>query len=160
ALRAVVGHPEGIDEAAYERLHAFTPKLRELCAELDALDGPPPSFDHGDLHPNNVFVDGVNARLHDWGDASLAHPFSSLLVLLRSLREFLDADGVAAVRASYLDGWREDGYAGADLERAVQLAVLVAPILRASSWERVFPCFADADEPNVNAARWLRRLPF
>ncbi len=158
ALRAVIGHPEGIDDATYERLRAYTPRLRELCAELDALDSPPPSLDHGDLHPNNVFTSGVNARLCDWGDASLAHPFSSLLVLLRTLREFLDADGVAAVRTAYLDSWRGDGYRGTDLERAAELAVLVAPILRASAWQRVFPCFADAEEPNVNAARWLGRL--
>jgi hypothetical protein len=146
-----------IDEAQYEALAAFAPVLREHCRELDGL-GIPASLDHGDLHPNNVFGQGERALASDWGDGAVAHPFSTLLVLLRSAAEFFDADGLAAVRAAYLEPWMEDGYRSADVERAAYLAMRVAPVLRAVAWVRVFPCFAQVAEPNANAARWLGRL--
>ena len=148
---------ETIDEAAYERLTAFGPVLRERCRELDAF-GIPASLDHGDLHPNNIFGRGPQALAFDWGDAALAHPFSTLLILLRSATDFFGADALAALRAAYLEPWLQDGYGAADLERAAQLAMLVAPVTRAVAWRRVFPCFAATAEPNANAGRWLARL--
>lgn len=146
-----------LDEARYEELVAFTPRLREYCRELAGL-GIPASLDHGDLHPNNAFGQGEDALAFDWGDGSLAHPFCTLLILLRSATEFFDADGLATLRAAYLEPWLEDGYRAADVERAADLAMRVAPISRAVAWRRVFACFADTVQPNENAARWLGRL--
>lgn len=157
ATQAAVGEPDSISETQYNALAEFAPTLREHCRELDAL-GIPASLDHGDLHPSNVFGYGDGARPFDWGDASLAHPFSTLLVLLRSLAPLLNADDLATVRSAYLKPWLADGYRAADLERAAALAMRVTPVLRALAWTRVFPCFANSVEPNVNACRWLARL--
>ena len=55
------------------------PTLTEVCAEL--ADTPvPDALDHADLHGTNVFVDGPEAWMADWGDACITHPFSSLFV--------------------------------------------------------------------------------
>ncbi len=160
-LDALLAQPlvrANLDEDQYAALDAFKPVLREYCRELDGF-GIPASLDHGDLHPNNAFGQGEKARAFYWGDGSLAHPFCTLLILLRSAGEFFDADGLATLRAAYLEPWLEDGYRAADLERAADLAMRVAPISRAVAWGRVFDCFADTDQPNENAARWLSRLP-
>jgi hypothetical protein len=146
-----------LTDEQHARLTAFMPVLRDRCRELARL-GIPASLEHGDLHPNNVFGSGRDALAFDWGDASLAHPFGTLLVLLRSVDEFFDADGIARLRAAYLESWLQDGHRAVDLERAAHLAMLVAPISRASAWVRNFPCFAHAMEPTENAGRWLVRL--
>jgi hypothetical protein len=103
------------------------------------------------LHPNNVFGRGEEAVAFDWGDASLTHPFSSLLVLQRASARFFGVEALAALRSAYLEPWLEAGYQQADLQRAVDLALLIAPVARATAWCRVFPCFAGTRE-------WIARL--
>lgn len=151
ALRAAVG------ESRCEALHGFTPELRERCAELEAF-GIAASLDHNDLHPNNVFGSGDSGRLFDWGDASVGHPFSTLQVVLRTARSHFGAADLGRLRSAYLETWLGHGYRLADLERAADLALRVAPISRATTWRRVFPCFAGVEESNANAARWLGQL--
>ena len=85
-IEAVVGAPGGITHGQYERLRGLGPQLRELCAELDGL-GIPASLDHADVHPGNIFA--ASGIPFDWGDAAVAHPFSSLLVALRTAVEHL-----------------------------------------------------------------------
>ena len=146
-----------VGEARIEALNEFAARVRVLCQELDGF-GIAPSLDHCDLHPNNIFGSGESALPFDWGDASLTHPFSTLLVLLRTSRQYFDADGLAELRSAYLGSWADDGFHLADVERAADLALRLAPISRAMAWGRVFPCFADVEEPNANAARWLAQL--
>ncbi len=146
-----------LGEKRHEELSEFAAQVRVCCQELDGF-GIPPSLDHGDLHPNNVFGSGESALPFDWGDASLTHPFSTLLILLRSSKQFFDSDGLAELRCAYLEPWADKGFSVADLERSKDLALRLAPISRAMAWGRVFPCFAGVEEPNVNAARWLARL--
>ena len=67
------------------------PASRGWCDEL-AATGVPASLQHDDLHDANVFVpdDGVGLyRVFDWGDASVAHPFATLLVTLRVVADRL-----------------------------------------------------------------------
>lgn len=159
-LEALLADPAVRASIGPDRLGAlsrFTPELRERCARLDAF-GVPASLDHGDLHPKNVFGFGESAMPFDWGDASLAHPFSTLLVLLRASKPHFGAGGLARLRSAYLEPWIEDGYRLEDLQRAADLALTITPISRAMAWGRVFPCFADAEEPSANTARWLAAL--
>ena len=149
--------PHALGEAGYAALTEFAARISVLCEELEGF-GIPPSLDHCDLHPNNVFGSGERALPFDWGDASLAHPFGTLLVLLRSVRQYFDGDGLAELRSAYLECWLGGGSRLADLERAMDLALRLAPISRAMAWGRVFPCFAAVEEPKVNAARWLAQL--
>ena len=76
--------PGGITRGQHEALRALAPRLREWCAELDDL-GIPASVDHADVHPGNIFA--ASGVPFDWGDAAVAHPFSSLLVALRTAAE-------------------------------------------------------------------------
>ena len=47
---------------------------------------------HDDLHSANVCVDGDGVRIIDWGDASLGHPFGTMLATLNSLAHHAGLD--------------------------------------------------------------------
>lgn len=146
-----------ITEADFAALHRAAPRLRAACAELDRI-GVPASLDHSDLHPGNIVELDGRAAPFDWGDASVAHPFSTLLVLMRSARSILGGERAEELRAAYLGPWRAAGFPARELRRAADLAVHVAPVSRALAWGRVFPCFTAAAEPGAQAARWLVRV--
>jgi Phosphotransferase enzyme family len=57
-------------------------RLPEILERLAMLETSPlgVTLDHGDLHDANVFVRDGHARILDWGDANVAHPFNSLAV--------------------------------------------------------------------------------
>ena len=107
---------------------------------------------------------GDRPRVLDWGDASVAHPFFSLVVTFDYLRD--DPSGLAAgdlwferLRDAYLEPW------GAGLVRLFDVAQCVARVARALSWLRhheamgtgAFPGF-DHEFPEVlrTAIRALR----
>lgn len=110
-----VGRSDGLGRDQYQRLLGMAPQLAEWCGALDS--GPiPASIDHGDLHSANIFYgEGGELTFFDWGDASLAHPFFSLMVPLRALGNDLERqDGVerfeqdpafAWARRAYLEAW-------------------------------------------------------
>jgi hypothetical protein len=148
--------PSGITRAQYEALRALGPRLRAWCAELDEL-GVPASLDHADVHPNNVFA--AAGTPFDWGDSAVAHPFSSLLVALRTAAEQAGlpprAAELTALTEDYLAPWRDAGYRRADIDRSLALALRVAPLARALTWGRVFPCYRGHPGPAGHAARAL-----
>jgi hypothetical protein len=73
----------------------------------------PPSVQHDDLHDANVFVADGRHRFFDWGDASVAHPFLSLLVPLRvAAQRWGCRTGTASLlrlRDAYLEPWSAYG---------------------------------------------------
>ncbi len=106
----------------------------------------PLSLQHDDLHDGNVFVRN-GYRFFDWGDAYLGHPFALLLVALRVAADrFTLPHGDPALlrlRDAYLEPW--SGFAPhAQLVREVELAIRVAKVARALSWQRAL-LDADAD---------------
>jgi len=118
--------PLELDEIA--RLRAFAPRLGELCREL-AAQGVPETVQHDDLHTWNVYVDGDRPRVLDWGDASIAHPFESLVVTFRFLEELNglapDDPWLLRLRDAYLEPW------GAGHEETFELALRVGAFARA-----------------------------
>jgi aminoglycoside phosphotransferase (APT) family kinase protein len=62
------------------RICAGPPALEHAAAAL--ATGVPATIQHDDLHDDNVFVVAQHPRLIDWGDAVIAHPFSTLRVTL------------------------------------------------------------------------------
>src|SRR5581483_529003 len=124
------------------RLRAFAPRFAELCAQLAAA-GIPPSVQHDDLHMNNLYVDGDALRIIDWGDASIAHPFASLVITFRFLEQ---VGGVPPgdpwfirLRDAYLEPW------GPGHEDAFDLAFVVGSFARAFAVTRTRVCVpADA----------------
>jgi hypothetical protein len=138
-----------------EALAAHVPAYREACAEL-AATAVPPSLQHDDIHDGNVFVTG-GYHFFDWGDAYIGHPFALLLVSLRSAahRFTLEHGGpeLLRLRDAYLEPWTR--FAPRDqLVREVTLALHVAKVARALSWQRAL---LDADEEAIR--EWGDAVP-
>jgi hypothetical protein len=110
-------------------LRRFEPRFAELCAEV-AAESPGDTIQHDDLHVNGVFVLGDEVRVMDWGDASIGHPFASLVVTFR----FLELENglvpgdpwFARLRDVYLEPWGS-GLVPA-FDRAYRVAMFAHPI--------------------------------
>jgi aminoglycoside phosphotransferase (APT) family kinase protein len=101
-------HDLPLRDSEIGRLRNFTDRFTELCAELDA-HGVPETVQHDDLHMNNVYRRAGQLRVLDWGDASVSHPFASLVVTFRFLEETnkLPASDpwFGRLRDAYLEPW-------------------------------------------------------
>ena len=115
------------------QLRDFAPRFTELCGELAAYDVPE-TIQHDDLHHANLYAQGSSVRVLDWGDASISHPFASLVVTFRFLEERTKlAPGdpwFTRLRDAYLEPW------GRDLGDAFALAVRVGTFARSIAYLR------------------------
>jgi hypothetical protein len=104
-----------------------------------------------------MFVSGNRHRFFDWGDASVSHPFISLLVPLRMAARALRLPPghpvLLRLRDSYLYEWREQG-SQQHLRQQCDLALEVGPLQRALTWRRILRGI-HADE----RAEWAGSLP-
>jgi hypothetical protein len=133
--------PDALSAAQLAGLRADQDRFADWCDQL-AATGVAPSLQHDDLHDANIFVpyDGVGPyRVFDWGDASVAHPFTTLLVTLRVVAYRLELAGGAPellrLRDAYLEPWTGE-HDRVTLVEAVRLALLTGPVGRALSWRR------------------------
>jgi hypothetical protein len=114
-----------LEPADIERLRAFAPRFAELCSELAAHEVSE-TIQHDDLHMTNVYTRGGQARVLDWGDSSVSHPFASLVVTFRFLRERTGLPPgdpwFARLRDAYLEPW------GPGLEDVFALAMRVGAV--------------------------------
>lgn len=103
-LLRLQGGEEVLSPDDVERLHAMTPKVHKLCDQI-AATGIPAAIDHGDLHTANVFSSGGEYTFFDWGDASVSHPFFSLVVTMRSIAGELNSQDPSLewTRDAYLE---------------------------------------------------------
>jgi hypothetical protein len=133
-LAGLLADPD-IRAAVDPAVPALAGEFAGWCAEL-AADGIPPALQHDDLHDNNVFPD---LRFFDWGDASVGHPFGTLLVTLNVMHDTLDAparaSAMARLRDAYLEPWTDLADLPA-LRRSATLACRVTRVSRALSWRR------------------------
>ncbi len=115
------------------QLHAFAPRFAELCDELAAYRLPE-TIQHDDLHHANLHTNGSYLRVLDWGDASISHPFASLVVTFRFLEErakLTPGDPwFARLRDVYLEAW------GQGLQNAFTLALRVGSFARPIAYMR------------------------
>jgi hypothetical protein len=122
-----------LEREEVRRLRDFGPRFAELCQELDAF-GVPETIQHDDLHHANLYLGGGRLRVLDWGDASISHPFASLVVTFRFLEErtgLTPGDPwFARLRDAYLEPW------GRNLGDACALAVRVGAFARAIAYIR------------------------
>jgi hypothetical protein len=125
------GLPLGSDEIS--RLRAFAVRFGELCGELAAYNVPE-TVQHDDLHGANLYVDRGHFRLLDWGDASISHPFASLVVTFQVLEQINrlppEDQWFARLRDAYLEPW------GRGLAGAFDLAIRVGTFAHAFAWAR------------------------
>ena len=122
-----------VGHADITRLRHFAPFFTEVCGELEAL-GPPATVQHDDLHLTNVYARDDRLRILDWGDASIGHPFISLVETFRFLEEFNRLAPTdpwfARLRDTYLEAW------GSGLDEAFALALRVGAFAHAVAWLR------------------------
>jgi hypothetical protein len=122
-----------LERGASGRLRQFATRFADLCDEL-AAHGIPDTIQHDDLHLANVYERGDQLRILDWGDASIGHPFTSLVVTFRFLEEI---NGLSPadpwferLRDAYLEAW------GSGLNGAFALALRVGTFAHAIAWIR------------------------
>jgi hypothetical protein len=142
------------DEA--RRLEAFTPRFAELCAEL-ASHEVPETIQYDDLHHANLYERDNALRVLDWGDASIGHPFASLVVTFRFLEErakLAPGDAwFARLRDAYLEPW------GPDLRGAFAVGLHVGAFARAIAYIRTRSAipWEERNDFDVDFAIVLRR---
>jgi hypothetical protein len=127
---------DGITTGERERLRALIPEAERMAAELAAI-GLPAAIEHGDMHDANIFFDGARFVFFDWGDASVGHPFFSMLVTQRVIAGQLDlpddSPELAWVRDAYLGPW--EGFAPREeLVAAYSLAQCLGKLTRIATW--------------------------
>jgi Phosphotransferase enzyme family len=131
------------------RLRAFATRFAELCGEL-AAHGVPETVQHDDLHMANVYAQDERLRLLDWGDASISHPFASLVVTFRFLEEVTKLPRgdpwFARLRDAYLEPW------GAGLAGAFALAIRVGAFAHTFAWARQRDHLPDDARPAFDKA--------
>ncbi|MEH1102008.1 phosphotransferase [Micromonospora sp. CPCC 205561] len=157
----LLGAEDGLTAEAHGRLRAHRAAFAEECRRLAGF-GVAPTVQHDDLHDGNVFVAGDGHRFFDWGDASVAHPFGTLLVTLNSVADGFGLPAgdpaLARLRDAYLEPW-SDGHDRATLREAARLAVRVTRVSRALSWRRALRSPDPARAEYASAVPgWLREL--
>jgi len=157
---ALLADPDvGLPDEARAALQALAPEYADACARL-ADAGPAATVQHDDLHTNNVLFGPDGHRFFDWGDASIAHPFTTLLVTLRSYAWTLevpdDDPAVSRLRDAYLEPWK----VGRDGPEVARLAAWTGIPGRALAWQRALAAappeaYEEHDDP---VAGWLQEL--
>jgi Phosphotransferase enzyme family len=122
-----------LERGEIRRLREFAPRFAELCGELAAFELAE-SVQHDDLHMANLYVQGEQLRFVDWGDASISHPFASLVVTFRFLEEITKLPPgdpwFVRLRDSYLEPW------GNGLAGAFAVAIRVGAFAHTIAWAR------------------------
>jgi aminoglycoside phosphotransferase (APT) family kinase protein len=159
-------HGSAEDRAQHAGIEAARPRVTAWSERL-AASPVPPSIDHDDLHARNVLVksrdDLDSARFYDWGDSVVAHPFTSLLIALRSMQDRLRVgpDDVALIRMrdAYLEVFDGSG-SRADLVETVEIACHTGKIARAVVWNRALGAMAPDEAGDFAGAPlyWLSQV--
>jgi hypothetical protein len=144
---------------ARSRLGERLPEVASVAAEL-AARGVSASVQHDDLHGGNILVGPAGDRFFDWGDAVVAHPFSTLTVTFNSIahKTGLAQDEPVFTRLEdvYLEAWAEVA-PRTELERAADVARVFGCIGRSLAWERALAGLAvdEMDGFGDSIAGWL-----
>jgi len=125
-------------DLARHRLRGSLDDVEAAVAALDAV-GIPASIQHDDLHGGNILVGPDGDRFFDWGDAVVAHPFSTLTTTFNSIAHHtgraLDDPVFERLRDIYAAAWI-DRLPAEDLVRVVALATVLGCISKSLAWER------------------------
>lgn len=128
--------PDGLRRDDLPRLRAVLPKIATQAEELAAL-GIPDSVQHDDLHDGNVLVNGEQRVIFDWGDASVSHPFLTLMIVLRvaalRLSRPQSAPEIVRLREAYLEPFARLA-PPARLREGADRAIRLGSVSRALTW--------------------------
>jgi hypothetical protein len=134
-----VGLPKGLTFEQHNLLRNLPPRFAALCEQL-AAHALPETICHEEIHDGNVVVGGGRYTFADWSDSSVAHPFFTMLVTMRSVahRLKLDEDGPEMIRLRdiYLESWTPFE-SPENLRAAFRLAYRLAMVNRSLSYHRI-----------------------
>jgi hypothetical protein len=154
----VAEHAEG---PLRDRLMRYAPAFELVCDRL-ADSAVPASLQHDDLHDAAVLcgADGWGPPAFlDWGDATVGHPFVTLLVTRRVLGQVLDPLQGHRVADTYLERW-SDLASMAELRAQLDDVVQLGKVSRAWAWARALQDASDADRQEWGwpVTGWLEEL--
>jgi Phosphotransferase enzyme family len=143
---------------------ATAPQLAACSRRLDEI-GPGPTLVHGDFHPWNVSFDGARARVFDWTDAAVSHPFVDLATYVYRTQD-------PATRQQLVDAQVAAWSAVASeetLREAVALGLVVGALYQVQTYRALLPTLigsgsddglagADLDWINRSLTRYQRGL--
>lgn len=127
-------HPSHLDAGMVRRLRAARGLVEDSVATLLAAPMPTASWQHGDLHPGNVFAVDGGLRVFDFGDAQWAHPLEILAVPWGWLDRRSSLPW-PAVLGAYASVWAEV-LGPAELERLLAAAMVTLAVNRSRTWWR------------------------
>ncbi|MCI0687346.1 MAG: aminoglycoside phosphotransferase family protein [Sporichthyaceae bacterium] len=134
----MIDQPGGMTAADHDRMPRLQPEVAGWAKQLDEF-GIAPSLNHDDFHDGNVFLRDGHYVFFDWGDASVSHPFASLLVTLNVIahQKTLTPGSAELIRMrdAYLEPWSAE-HDHADLVEAARLATRLGKVGRSLSWRR------------------------
>ncbi|MEM7336828.1 MAG: phosphotransferase [Chloroflexota bacterium] len=135
----LIGQENGLSEDEFQALLNHIPTFKMLCQQL-ADFGIPETLHHDDLHDNNIFVRDDQLTIADWGETCVAHPFFSMIIVLR-ISEYIfeftpHHPALNNIKDVYLRHWIAFGTLK-QLNDAFRLAQLVGTINRALTWHHL-----------------------
>jgi hypothetical protein len=161
ATEALLRESADLTDSERSRMLLLLPDLKASCRELAALPAAT-ALEHGDLHGANVLVGRGGRWFFDWADASVSHPFFTLLVTCNMVIDDLDSEAgrraTARLRDAYLEPWAALAPASA-LRPLFSRALWVAHVGRALDWQHMLAGADDSGraEWSPHIATWLRR---
>lgn len=141
----LIGQKGGLSLEEYERLSTMLPSVQAFCAELAAY-GIPEALHHDDFHDGNIMLRDGQHIFFDWAECALAHPFYSMIIVLRYTKHVLEFDETARLRLrdAYLAPWA--CYAPREnLLRAFDLAQRLGLLCRALTWHQTVSRLEEAE---------------
>ena len=136
----MIDQEKGLTSAEWDEAKSKTERFEQICRDLAAF-GIPESLNHGDFHDGNVLVKDGRITFFDWGDASVAHPFTSLRTFFVSIETALDLEEYALTpeMAELLDLYLKPFQRFAskeDLLKAYQISKPVASVVKTLAWHQ------------------------
>ena len=133
---------DGLSGSDLQRLKNFYPNFVLLCTDLASFNIPQ-TLEHGDFQDNNILVKNNKIILHDFGDATITHPFFSLASFLYSATRHHDIHENGHIYMlffnSYMQPW-QSFMSPQELLKAFNLAKKIGRFVFALSFSRIKSC--------------------
>lgn len=143
---------DGLSEQELQNLKNFYPNFVILCEKLASFNIPE-TLEHGDFQDNNILIKHNKIILHDFGDATITHPFFSLASFLYSATRHHDIHENGHIYTlffnSYMQPW-QNFISPQELLEAFNLAKQIGRFVFALSFARIKSCEGIEAFPEYN----------
>ncbi|BBJ37334.1 hypothetical protein SSPO_000520 [Streptomyces antimycoticus] len=133
-----LGEENGLTSEEHGELRRFLPRFREICAKLDEF-AIPETLMHSDAWRGNFILDGpgkgAGPLIFDWAESAVSHPFYSLTIMLKDIRESVSGAerAISQVAEAYLAEWTDYAAPG-QLVTALKLSTTPGIVNRTVEW--------------------------